>query len=236
MDRKTRKNLKTDKFAYEVTHTFEFLSDHGAEVKKYGAIALVVVAAAAGIFFYMRHQATVREEALTQAMRIDEATAAAPAPQPGTLNFPTPEAKEAARSKAFSELAAKYHGTQEGAIAALYLSSDAADKGNLPEAEKRYKDVVDSAPKAYSSLARMSLAAVYEAEGKTAEAEKLLRAAVANPSITVSKEQATIQLALLISKTNPAEARKLLEPLRTQRTAVSRAAVQALGDISQNAK
>jgi hypothetical protein len=39
-------------------------------------------------------------------------------------------------------------------------------------------------------------------------------------------------LALLLAKTNPEEARKMLEPLRTSpRTPVSRAAVEALGQV-----
>jgi len=233
VDRHTRKDLKTDKFAREVGHTFEFISEHSGDVKKYGAAALAVIVIAIGIFYYMRYQAGVRQEALTGAMRIDEATVAANPPQPGTLNYGTNEEKEKARTKAFADLVAKYGGTQEGAIAEFYLASDAGEKGNLAEAEKRYKDIMDNAPKAYSSMARISLANVYAAQGKNAEAEKLFRAAIANPSITVSKENATIQLGLFLAKKNPAEARKLLEPLRTERTAVSRAAVQALGEIPQ---
>ena len=56
MDRKTRKDLKSDKFAQEVTHTFEFVSEHRNEVVRYGAIALGVIALAAIIFFYIRHR------------------------------------------------------------------------------------------------------------------------------------------------------------------------------------
>lgn len=236
MDRHTRKDLKTDKFAQEVTHTFEFLTHHTAEVKRYGAIALVVVALAAGIFYYTRYQTGVRQDALSKALRIDDAgvgTTPPPNQPPGALMYATAAEKDQARTKAFSDLVAKYHGTQEGAIAQMYLASDCVDKGNLAEGEKRYKDVADTAPGPYASMARMSLARVYEAEGKNAEAEKILRQAVAHPTITVSKEQATIQLALFIAKTNPAEARKMLEPLRTERTAVSRAAVQAMGEIPQ---
>jgi hypothetical protein len=48
----------------------------------------------------------------------------------------------------------------------------------------------------------------------------------------VSKEQAIIALAKLKAKDNPAEARKLLEPLRAEkRSAVSRAAITALNEI-----
>lgn len=234
MDRYTRKNLKTDKFAQEVTHGFEFLSEHSTDVKRYAAIALAVLVLAAGIYFYMRHQAGARAEALAQALRIDDATVGG-AVNPANLHYNTQEEKDKARTKAFTDLATKYHGTQEGAIAGIYLASDLADKAKLPEAEKVFLDVMNSAPKPYASLARMSLAQVYAAEGKTAEAEKLLRAAIASPTTLVSKEAATIELAHILAKTNPAEARKLLEPLRTERSAVSRAAVQGLGDIPQYA-
>jgi predicted negative regulator of RcsB-dependent stress response len=231
VDRQTRKNLKSDKFAQEVTHTFEFVSEHRNEVVRYGAIALGVIVIAAAIFFYMRHEATVREEALAQALRIDLANIGVNPQQPTAMTFPTAEEKEKARQKAFSEIAAKYHGSQEGSIAAMYLASDVADKGNLADAEKRYKDIMDSAPKAYAALARMALVQIYQAQGKTADAEKLLKEQIANPTSTVSKEQATIQLAVLQAKADPCAARKVLEPMRTDRTAISRAAVQALGDI-----
>ena len=231
MDRQTRKNLKSDKFAQEVTHTFEFVSEHRSEVVRYGSIALGVIVIAAAIFFYMRHEATVREDALAQALRIDLANVGANPQQPAAMSFATAEEKEKARQKAFSELAARYHGSQEGSIAAMYLASDVADKGNLADAEKRYKDIMESAPKAYAALARMALVQIYQAQGKGADAEKLLKEQIANPTSTVSKEQATIQLAVLQAKTDPCAARKVLEPMRTDRTAISRAAVQALGDI-----
>ena len=49
----------------------------------------------------------------------------------------------------------------------------------------------------------------------------------------VSKEEAQIQLAEILSRTDPAAARKILDPLRTGRTAVSRAAISAMGNIPQ---
>ena len=110
MDRQTRKNLKTDKFAQEVTHTFTFLSEHTAETKRYGAIALAVIVVAAGIYFYMRHESTARAEALAQALRYDDATVGANN-QPGTLHYNTQEEKDKVRNPAFTEVAAKYHGS-----------------------------------------------------------------------------------------------------------------------------
>lgn len=235
MDRKFRKQIKSDRFAQEVTHTFDWLGAHRAAVTRYGSMALAVVVLGVAIYVFVHYQATRREDALAQAMRIDNATVgAAQPPVPGGLNYATEDEKDKARAKALGDLMAKYHGSAEGAIAEMYLASDAADKGDLAGAERMYKDVMDSAPDAYASLARVSLAHVEAAEGKQADAEKVLRDAVAHPSVTVSKDDAIIQLARLISKDKPEEARKLLEPLRTEpgRSAISRAALTALGEIA----
>jgi predicted negative regulator of RcsB-dependent stress response len=229
--RQTRKDLKTDKFALEVKEGVDFLNLHRTEVIRYGSIALAVLLIGGGIYLYNRYAAGVREQALADAMRIDNATVGNAPVQAGVLHYTTAAEKDAARNKALHDLASKYHGTQEGSIADFYLASDAAENGNLADAEKRFKDLVDNAPTAFASLARLSLAKVYDAEGKYDEAVKTLREAVAKPTMSVSKEDAEIQLAVEIGKKNPDEARKMLEPLRTERTAVSRAAVQALGDL-----
>ncbi len=235
MDRKTRKNLKSDKFAQEVTTIWDWIAEHQKEVIRYGSIGAAVVLIGVGIFYYQRHQATVREDALAAALRIDNASVGAN-PMAGMLNFPTQAEKDQAWQKAFVEVASKYHGTQEGAIAEMYLASQADDQGNLAEAEKRYQDVMDSAPKAYASMAALALAQAYAADGKLDQAEKLLRDYIAHPTVTLSKDEATVELADIIAKKNPEEARKMLEPLRTSRTAISRAAVQSLGDLAQQPK
>ena len=118
----------------------------------------------------------------------------------------------------------------------MYLASWAVDKGDLANAEKRYKRVVDDAPKNYAALGKLALAQVYASQGKPADAEKLLRELIASPTPTVTKEQATIVLGQLLASSKPDEARKLLEPLRTStRSAVSRAAITASGAIAGGA-
>jgi predicted negative regulator of RcsB-dependent stress response len=231
VNRKFRKQLKGDRFAQEVGATVSWVDEHKEPLIRYGAIALGVVLVAGGIYFYMRHQAGVREEALSQALRINDATVGAQNTVAGNLSYPTQEEKDKARVKAFTDLYTRYHGSQEGTIAEMYIASDAADKGDLVNAERMYKDVVDSAPKEYSSIATLSLASVYSAEGKDADAEKLLRNLVAHPTMTVSKEDATIHLAKLIGCNHPDEARALLNPLRMERSSVSRASVTTLGEL-----
>jgi predicted negative regulator of RcsB-dependent stress response len=232
VDRVTRKGLKTDKFAQEVSHSFEFLSEHRTETIRYGSIGLAVIVLAVGFYFYRNYQAAAREAALAQAIRVDDATTGATVQQ-SNLHFNTEDDKTKARTKAFGDLAAKYRGTQEGAIAALMLAADSSDAGKMDEAEKRYRDIANSAPETYASLAKLSLADVLAAEGKVADGEKVLRDLMAHPTLVVSKEEAAVELGRILAPTNPAEARKILEPLRTDRSAISQAAVAALGEIPQ---
>jgi predicted negative regulator of RcsB-dependent stress response len=234
MDRHTRKELKTDKFAQGVGTGFEFLSEHRGQATRWGSIALAVVVVVGGIWLYRGHQATLRTELLAKAMQVDDATVGAP--QPPRMNFATAEEKEKARIAAFANVAAKYPGSQEGAIAQLAVAAAQADKGQIDDALKTFQNIMDTAPDPYNSVAKSSIAQIEVSQGKTDEAEKLLRQLVDKPTMFVSKEQATLDLAQVIAKKNPAEARKLLEPLSaSKRSVVSRAAVAAMGSIATSA-
>jgi predicted negative regulator of RcsB-dependent stress response len=229
VDRVTRKELKSDRFALEVGHTVEYVAEHRRQVIQYTALVVGVLLISIGIYLYLDRAHATRQAELQQALRLQDATVAAT----GTdylPNFTTQEEKDKAIDTALSGLASKYAGKDEGEIARYYMGMRAADKGNMPDAEKHLRQAVESADKPYSSLARFALGQVYEAQGKTAEAEKEFRYVVDHPTILVSKEQATIALGKLLLRTKPEEGRKLLEPLRTQAGAVSRAAISALSE------
>jgi predicted negative regulator of RcsB-dependent stress response len=235
VDRQTRKQLKTDKFAQDLGNTFSFLSDHRSETIRYGLIAVAVIILGVGYYYYSRSQAAAREAALEKAMQVDQAIIAAN-PTPTNINFPTQAEKDKARTQAFSDLATKYHGTAEGAVGGIFIAAEQSDKGNFAAAEKIYKDVMDSAPEDYSALARMSLAHVYAAENKIPEAEKLLRYLMDHPTDLVSKEEATLELGDILAKSDCKGALKLIEPLRNSRTAVSKIALSAVGRINATCK
>lgn len=231
MDRHLKKVAKQDEFKEQVWHSIDFLKQHPSEIKKYGGIALAVLLVTGGVYFYVHHQSTAREEAIAQALKVTDATVG-PAVQPTNLHFNTQEEKDQAVEKAFREVAAKYPGTQEGAIASMNLGQTAVDKGDLAAGEKDFKNVVDSAPEAYASQAALALAQLYSIEGKTAEAQKLLDNLIKHPTVTVSKDEAQLAMARVQAKTDPHAACKMLDTLRSQRAAISRAAMTELGDLS----
>jgi predicted negative regulator of RcsB-dependent stress response len=226
-----RKQLKHDKFVEQVGHSVEYAAEHRDQMMKWGGAALAVLVVAAGVYWYFSYQHRVRQEALHNAMQTYEAGVGA-AGNEFLKSFPTQQEKDKAVVKDLSEVANKYSGKEEGRIAQYFLGLYHADKGNLTEAEKQLKPVAESGKDAYASQAKLSLAQIYDSMGRQADAEKLLRSIIDDPTILVSKEQATIALAKVLVKKNPAEARKLLEPLRAERGPVSRAALTALGEMS----
>jgi predicted negative regulator of RcsB-dependent stress response len=232
VDRLTRKELKSDRFALEVQHSIQVVSDHRQQLTRWGTIAGVVAILVMAVVVYRNHEHVVRQEALHAAQQLQNASIG-PQQNELSVSFPTQAERDKAVNKSFTELAAKYSGTDEGLIAEFFLGTNAADQGKLSEAEKRLKVVADAGIP-YSALAKLSLAQVYAAEGKLADGEKLVQSLIDHPTPLVSKEAATIALAELIQSKDPQRARKLLEPLRSSpRGSVSRVAISALSDMSQ---
>jgi tetratricopeptide (TPR) repeat protein len=230
VDRVHRKELKHDKFVEQVGHTVEYATEHKAQFTRYGMIALAVLVIAAGAYFFRNHQHSTRQAALRDALKVQNAQVGQPATE-FFASYPTEAEKSAAQEKTWKEFVAKYHGSDEGAIGAFYLGTIYADRGNVSEAEKYFKQAIDDGSAAYSSQAKLSLAELYNGAGRKQDAERLLRELMNKPTVMVSKEQATIALARVIAPTKPEEARKLLEPLRTQTGAVSRVALTALAEM-----
>ena len=229
MDTAHRRQLKHDKFVDQVGQSVEYATEHRDQMIKWGGAALVLLILAVGGYWYLNHQHNIRQEALRNAMQTFEAGIG----QGGEFikSFPTQEEKDKAVVKELTDVATKYSGKQEGQIARYFLGLYYSDKGNLAEAEKHLKIAAEGGKDAYASQAKLSLSQLYASTGRQADAEKLLRSVVDDPTVLVSKEQATIALAKVIAPKNSAEARKLLEPLRSERGPVSRAAITALGEI-----
>ncbi len=230
-DRIDRKELRTDNFAVAIEDKVEYLSRHRGQFFRFGAVALAALVLIGAFIWYRSYQHQVRQEKLGDAIQIQESTVT-PGGTPGPLTFPTDQAKRDAATKAFGGVATQYSGTNEGWIAEYYLACIAADSGKMEEARKRFQNVANNGNKDYSSLAKLSLADTAFVEGRNAEGEKLLQDLIANPTIFVSKEQATITLAhhyVAVNKTG--DARKLLQPLTSTPNGASQAAVQMLGEL-----
>lgn len=228
--------VKHDAFREKTLETVEYVSGHKSQITMYAAAVVAALVIAGGIWLYRDNQHTIRMNALNDAFKVYNSQVVEQGNPPPFANYwyKSVGEKTTAINKAFVGMTEKYGSSDEAMIARFYLGLIAADDGKTDEAEKQFKEVSDNASKDYASLAKLSLAQLYKGKGKIDEGRKLIQSIVDSPTIFVTKEQATIELAHLIQQSKPEEARKLLEPLRTSpRTAVSQAAIGTLGEMMQ---
>jgi predicted negative regulator of RcsB-dependent stress response len=225
VDKLTRKELKSDKFALEVQHSVEYVSQHRQQMIRWGIPGAVVALLLVVFFWYRGYEHNARQEALHAAMLIQNSTVG-PSQSDYVVTFPTSQARETTVLKTWGALAAKYPGTQEGGIAEFFLGTNAADNANLPDAAKHFQAAIDASDAAYASEAKLALASVLAAQGKMKDGEKLIQSVIDHPTVMVSKDAAILALADLIKDSDPKRAHQLVDPLRTStRSAVSKAAI-----------
>ena len=229
----TRRELKTDQFALTAEHTAEFLGMHRRQALQVGGLVLLAAILGVGGYFWWDHARSVRETKLSEAMQIaDEPVSAVVSAQQTGPSFPSQAAKDAAETKAFSEIAGQYHGSREGVAAEFTLAGIAVSAGRNDEARKRFQSVADAGNKEFASMAKLSLAQLDFAENRPADGEKLLHDLIDHPTAVVSSAQATLTLARLIAPTRPKEARALINPLVKDQGETGQMANAALSEIS----
>ena len=227
-----RKELKKDPLVAAEIGVEHFVGSHKSLVKQVVIAAVVLLVIGGGYYIFTSRAASARQEALREARRSLTAVIGTKATPPN-LSFATKEEQEKAVTAAFTKLGDQYPGTTEGSIARMYLASQALDRGEVDKAVALYRQVVDNAPKEFESSAKLALAQVIWGQGKTDEAKKLLEGLIANPTAFVSADQASLTLARLELQSNPEDARKLLDKLRTGSTTVSSLAVEMMGQLPQ---
>ena len=227
--------VKHDAFREKTMETVEYVSGHRSQIMKYVAAAVAVVLLAGAYWIYRDTQHTARMNALNDAFKVYNAQVVTEGNPPPFANYfyKSVADKDKAVNKAFTDITEKFGSSDESMIAHYYLALIAGDNGKADEAEKQYKIVADNGSRDYASLAKLSLAQIYKGKGKLDDGRKLIQSLIDSPTLFVTKEQATIEMAKLIMQSKPDEARKLIEPLRTSvRTAVSQSVIGLLGEMN----
>lgn len=226
----TKKDLKNNPLTHEVEVGVQYVTSHRGLLTK-AAIALgVILIGAAGYMYYSNSQNAARGKALFDARKVMGAPIGGTA-KPGQPTFTSEEEKDKAVAAAFNKLASDYPGTAEAGIAKLYVASAKADKGDLDGAAADYRQVIDNAPEEFASTAKVALGQLLIGQGKTDEGKKFIQDVIDHPTAFVSSEQASLALARAQMHTNPAEARKILDPLTKSRAAISTVALDMLGQL-----
>jgi predicted negative regulator of RcsB-dependent stress response len=226
-----KEQLQHDAFRDNVDTALDYFTTHREQVIRWVAV-IVVVAIGVGVGYWVyTHQRASRDRALQAALEIADAPVMAQSDGFG-LSFPTLEQKNAAATKALSDVATKYANTEQGAIARYYLAGLQVSENKYAEAEANFKAVADSKTNV-AGLAKVGLAELYAGQGKNDQAQTILEKLVANPGPMVSRAQATIMLANIVKVKDPQRAKQLVDSLKgpTETPAVTEAANQVIQDI-----
>lgn len=204
----SRRELKKDEFAAEVSKTYQFFQERRAFLTRYGAVAAVVVALALGGYWLYQNRKQHARADLSHAVRL----LFADQPEAG-MSFTDAKSRDAAAEKELSGVAQKYSRLEEGRLALYYLGVAEDRLGKTDAAIRDLRQVAGKNDDKIAPLARYAMAGIYAKSGKADEAEKLYRELAARPTESVPKATAELALADLLSSSQPAEARKILEEL-----------------------
>ncbi len=212
----SRKELKQDK----VRETFE----HGAEavlshttILSIALLAVVVVATGYfGWHFYTQRQDNQAQAALDDAMKIFSAPISEPGQPalPGELTYADPAKRAEDAQVKFIAVANHWPGTKPGKMARYYSALCLMDQDKLNQASEELKKLDASGDKELAALAKFQSAMIAERNGKTDEAISMLKALSTSGSVLVPKPMVLLEMANVLSKTDPKQAAAVYAQLK----------------------
>jgi hypothetical protein len=215
----SRKELKTDEFRDTLVHGADAVLSHQKLTIYIGVIVVVILGAFFGWRLYAERQTVKAAAAYDDAMKVFNArvrTAGEPT-DPGEITYVDEKVKFDDAAKKFEAVAQQYPRTRPGQIAAYYAGLSLERLKRNDEATKWFDQVTHSGEDDFTSLARLELAQLDDGAGKQADAEKIYKDLVANPTVFVPKPVAMLGLANHYrGMSNNAGAVKLYNQIKTE--------------------
>lgn len=177
--RLTRKEIKRDELATALGRGVDYAESHVRTILYAVGGVLALLAIGVGIYFFLGSRARKANEALSYALKVDQAPIQATGAKPDDKvepSFATEAARDAKSKELFTALHDDFGGTEAGDVAALYLAQIAADEGQLDRARELWNDFVDGhGDHALAGEARLNLFALDRKQGKGEELVTRLR-------------------------------------------------------------
>ena len=223
MRAETRHQLKQDAFSRATIdaaeRTAHWTVEHRSNLIIATTVAVVMIAAVAGGWFYLSAQDEKASLELSQAVRTQQ-TPLRPGGTPAQPDFPTftsaKDRNEAAR-KQFQAIVDKYPHTKTADMARYFLGVTASSLGNNSAAEKNFKEVASSGSRDLASVAKLALASLYGQTNRTKEAVALDQELINKPTTSVAKVTAQLHLAELYQASNqPLDAKRTYETIKKE--------------------
>jgi tetratricopeptide (TPR) repeat protein len=218
-----RHRLKQDRFSKTTLQVAETTADWTAEHKRAlmvaGIVVAIIAAACAGAWYYFQQQdqkASVEFGKALQVMNEPVRPAGMPA-QPDAPSFASAQERATEAHKEFQTILDKYPHTHVADFSRYFLGVTSSQLGDNAAAERDLKTVAGYHNKNLAALAKLALAGVYRDTNRAKDAIDLYKDLMQNPTQTVSKPTAEIQLAETYEAAGmKSDAQKLYEQIQKE--------------------
>lgn len=214
----SRQELKTDQVQEALSHGAEAVLSH----KKSLILVIVIAAIIAGVIFswrfYSQRQSVKAEAEFNDGLVIYEALVVGPGqpPQPNEITYSDASKKFQDALVKFQQVAQQYGATRSGQLSKYYSALCEEHLGKNPQAIKDLTDLENSSDHDFAAMARFELAQIYDQMGKSYEAVLLYNELLSNPSVLVPKPIILLALADHYKQSNPAQAAKFYNQVKTE--------------------
>ncbi len=220
MRAETRRQLKQDKFSRTTLQvaeqTVHWTAEHKGKMIVAAVVEVVVITAALGSWYYLEKQdekASVDFTKAVSTLSYPLRPAGMP-PQPDYPSFASLNERATDAHKQFQGIVDKYPHTHAADYARYFLGVTSSQLGDYAAAERELKPVSEFHNAELSSLAKMALASVYRSMTRTKDAIDIYKQLIQDPTTTVGKSSAQIQLAETYQAAGMnADAKKLYEQI-----------------------
>ncbi len=214
----SRQELRTDHVQEALSHGAEAVLTHKSTLI-YAIIVIAVIAGAIfGWRFYAQRQSVKAEAGFSDAMQTYNAVVvgAGQPPQPNEVTYSDANKKYQDALKKFQAVAKQYPHTHPGQLSEYYSALCESHLGQNAQATELLSKLAGSSDEDFADMARFQLAQIYDKSGKADQAVQLYNQLLQNPSVLVPKPVVLLALAAHYQKSNPAQAAKLYQQIKSE--------------------
>lgn len=214
----SRRELKKNVLAEGLTHGAEAVAAHQRLTWIIAGSALAVLLAVLGWRYYSQRQTNLASVDLEAAMKVYNARIrpAGEAAAPDEVTYVDEKNKFTDAAKRFSEVASHYASTQPGRVARYYSGLCLVQMEKYDEAEKELKAVDAFGDATLAPLAQFQLAQLYDKTNRADQALKIYQQLADKPAEFVPRAVVLLKMADHHSKSNPQEAVKLYNQVKSE--------------------
>jgi predicted negative regulator of RcsB-dependent stress response len=214
----SRKELKKDEVRETLAHGAEAVLSHQQLTTVLLAIALVIALGIFGWRLYSERQDVKASAAFDAAMQSFNArviAAGQPPAEPGEVTFSDDNSKYTDAAHKFSQVAAKYPHTDDGALAKYFAAVSYEHIKKQDDAKRLLLELSNDGNANFAAMGRYELAQLDDRTGQGDAAVKLYQQLIDKPNVLVPKSVVMLSLAEHYSQSDPNQAAKLYSQIKT---------------------